>query len=85
METLDWDKVQLQVCFQVAKMSRPLISVFKVTEMGELHALRQKDEALVIMSQGATVALFARKGGFYVATMQVKNPCFQAFQRQAKK
>ena len=66
-------------------MSRPLISVFKLTEKGELHVLCKKNEALVVINQGATVARFARKRGLYVATMKVRNPRFQTFHRQAKK
>ena len=62
MEPPNCNRVQLQVCFQVAKVSRPLISVSKLTEMGELQVLCKKDEALVVTNQGATVARFARSG-----------------------
>ena len=85
MEPHNCNRVQLQVCFQVAKVSRPLISVSKLTEMGELQVLCKKDEALIVTNKGATVARFARRGGLYVAMMKVKNPRFQPFHRQAGK
>ena len=85
MEPPNCNRVQLQVCFQVAKVSRPLMSVSKLTEMGELQVLCKNDEAVVVTNQGATVARFARRGGFYVAMMKVKNPRFQPFRRQAGK
>ena len=71
--------MQLQVCFQVAKVSRPVISVSKMTETGELHTLRKKDESLVVTILGATVARFKRKGYFYVAMMKVWNSGFKHF------
>ena len=74
---------ELQFCFQIAKVTRPLISVTKMTEKGELQILCKKDEALVLDSKNRTVAKFARKGGLYVAVMKVRNPRFSHFPRPA--
>ena len=73
----------LQVCFQIAKVTRPLLSVTKMTEGGDMHVLCKKDEALVLDIHNRVVARFARKGGLYVALMRVKNPRWKPFQRQA--
>ena len=72
---------ELQFCFQIAKVTRPLISVTKMTEKGELQILCRKDEALVLDSKNKTVATFARKGGLYVAVMKVRNRRFSHFPR----
>ena len=74
---------ELQFCFQIAKVTRPLISVTKMTEKGELQILCRKDEALVLDGENKTVAKFARKGGLYVAVMKVRNPRFAPFHRPA--
>ena len=71
------------MCFQAAKVSRPLISASKMTEMGELHVLCKKDEALVVNSDGTTVARFKRRGRFYVAMMKIRNQRFRKFLRPA--
>ena len=73
----------LQVCFQIAKVTRPLLSVTKMIEGGDMHVLCKKDEALVLDIHNRVVARFARKGGLYVALMRVKNPRWKPFQRQA--
>ena len=74
---------ELQFCFQIAKVTRPLISVTKMTEKGELQILCRKDEALVLDIKKKQVAKFARKGWLYVAVMKVRNPRFSHFPRPA--
>ena len=69
-------------CFQAAKVTRPLLSVTKLTDSGQLHVICKKEEALVIDSQQRVLAIFKRNGGLYTAKMKVKNPRFQPFHRQ---
>ena len=75
---------ELHSCFQVAKVTRPLLSVTKMTASGELNVLCKKDEALVLNKQGKVVARFGRNGGLYTCMMKVKNPRFQPFARPAR-
>jgi hypothetical protein len=58
--------------FQIADVSRPLLSASKVADAGyEAHV-----NALVatISKNGKTVAKFHRKGGLYLATMRIRRP-----------
>ena len=71
--------IELQFCFQIAKVARPLISVTKMTESGELRVLCSADEALVLDKENRTVAKFVRQGGLYVAVMKMRNPRFSPF------
>ena len=75
---------ELHSCFQVAEVSRPLLSVTKMTASGELNVLCKKDEALVLNKQGKVVARFGRTGGLYTAMMKVRNPLYQPFGRPAR-
>ena len=65
--------------FQVAEISRPLMSVSRVCDMG-MECRFKKDEALIVNSDGQTVARFARHGGLYIANMRLKPP--EGFQGQ---
>ena len=74
-----------RVCnVQIAKVTRPLLSVTKMTESGKVTVLCKKDEALVLNEAGKTVATFKRSGGLYTAVMKVRNPRFQGFARPAR-
>ena len=75
---------ELHSCFQVAKVTRPLLSVTRMTASGELNVLCKKDEALVLNSKQQVVARFQRSGGLYTTMMKVKNPNFQPFPRPAR-
>lgn len=59
--------------FHVAEISRPLMSVSRVCDMG-MECRFKKDEALIVNDEGQTVARFARHGGLYIATMRLKAP-----------
>ena len=69
----------------MAKVTRPLLSVTKMTERGDLHVLCKKDEALILDQDNRTVALFVRKGGLYTVVMKVENPRWRPFHRPASK
>ena len=68
---------------QAAKVTRPLISVPKLTEGDKLAVICEEKEALVKTPQGHIVARFKKKGGLYVCMMRVKNPRWVPFRRPA--
>ena len=59
--------------FQVAEVTRPLMSVSRICDLG-MECRFKHDEALVVNEQGKTVARFARQGGLYIARMRLKPP-----------
>ena len=73
----------LKVIFQVAKVTRPLMSVSKICDAG-LAVKFTKDLALVIDAKDNEVCRFQRRGGLYVASMKMRNPRFKPEQRFAR-
>ncbi len=71
------DGIDMAMTVQIAKISRPLLSVTKMTESGEITVLCKKDAALILDGQGKTVATFPKKGGLYICMMKYKNPKFK--------
>ena len=71
---LSTNGVEMAMTVQIAKISRPLLSVTRMTESGELEVLCKKDVALILDSKGKTVATFNKKGGLYICMMKYKNP-----------
>ena len=69
----------IESTFQVAEISRPLMSVSRVCDMG-MERRFKKDEALIVNGEGQTVAWFARHGGPDIASMRLKPP--EGFQGQ---
>ena len=53
--------IAFQVCFQIAKVARRLISVTKTSENSDMNVLCKKEEALLLDKHKKTVATFARK------------------------
>ncbi len=74
---LSADGVDMAMTMQIAKISRPLLSVTKMTESGELTVLCKREEALILNSKGKTIARFPKKNGLYVCMMKYKNPKYQ--------
>ena len=70
--------VDMALTVQIAKISRPLLSVTEMTESGNLKVVCMKDEALVLDKKDKTVAKFPRKGGLYVCLMKYRNPKFRS-------
>ena len=68
---------EIGLCTQVTKVTRPLLSVSKMTEDGKLDVLCTKDRAVVRDQKGKVVATFPKKHGLYVCMMKVRNPRFQ--------
>jgi hypothetical protein len=71
------------ICMQVAKVTRPLISVPKLTEGDRLKVTCMEKEALVLTAGGKLVARFKKRGGLYVCMMRIKNPRWVPFARPA--
>ena len=78
----------VRTTFQVAKVTRPLMSVSKICDAG--MTMRFTATMAVIEDQkGKEVCRFIRKGGLYVATMKLRNPNYRPkeapFARQGTK
>ncbi len=68
---------ELCLNMQIAEITRPLISVTKMTEKDELAVLCKKDVALVLDRQNRVVTKFHREGGLYVCYMKYRNPRYK--------
>ena len=69
--------------FQVADITRPLLSVTKICEKGVLEVVCRQDAAYTLDKHKKIVAKFPRKNGLYISTMDVKNPKHPGFTRPA--
>ena len=69
---------------QIAKVTRPLLSVTKMTESGKVKVLCLQDVAEVQDLKGNVLASFKKAGGLYTAMMRVRNPKFLPFGRPAR-
>lgn len=67
--------------FQVAEITRPLMSVSRVCELGH-KCVFDDEKAEVISKDGKVLCTFRRKGGLYVAEMKLKSP--EGLQRPAR-
>ena len=67
----------IRLCTQVTKVTRPLLSVSKITEEGKLRVVCDQIKAAVIDLQGKVLATFPKKNGLYVCTMKVRNPRYK--------
>ena len=63
----------LRSTFQVAEVTRPLMSVGRICDQG-YQCLFTQTEARVVDSEGKTVVEFQRSGGLYVAKLKLKKP-----------
>ena len=73
----------VSINMQIAKVTRPLISVPKLTEGDKLKVFCMEKVALVQTPDGKLVARFKKRGGLYVCMMRVKNPKWAPFARPA--
>ena len=71
-----------EATFQVADVTKPLLSAGKICERGN-DVLFRRDAAYVLDSNAKVVVKFEKRNGLYVTTMAVKNPKHQGFHRQA--
>ncbi len=77
--------VEMEACFQIAKVTRPLLSVTKITEKGDLDVVCTRDQAMIVEKRtGKILATFKKKGGLYVGMVKVRNPKWQGFARSGQ-
>ena len=63
----------LRSCFQVAEITRPLMSVSRICDQ-DLVCVFTKQEAIIKDKEGNVICNFQRRGGLYVTTMRLKRP-----------
>ena len=64
----------MQCVFQIAAVTRPLMSVGKICDEGH-NVTFDKEKAIVRHTDGSELARFVRQpGGLYVAKMKLRNP-----------
>ena len=59
--------------FQIAEITRPLMSVSKICDQ-DMKCIFEKTHALIVAPNGSTVARFERDGGLYTCTMKLRKP-----------
>ena len=79
-EAQSGDRPRIQSTFQVAEISRPLMSVSKICDQG-YGCLFTKEGAQVLDQEGKEICKFGRSEGLYVSTMKLKPP--EPFRGQA--
>ena len=73
METFDKAPMGIEACFQVAEVTRPLMSVSKICDQG-LTCEFDNTSARILNDKKEIVCSFVREGGLYVARMKLKCP-----------
>ena len=71
---------KIQSIFQVAEITRPLMSVSRISDLG-LKCIFDDKKAEVVCAKGEVVCCVLRRGGLYVARMKSKAP--EGFHRPA--
>ena len=71
--SVDGRPSMLRSCFQVAEITRPLMSVSRVCDQGFACTFNSK-EARIVDENGVAICTFERRGGLYVTTMRLKRP-----------
>ena len=71
--TIEGEVQPLQTIFQVAKITRPLMSVSRICDE-DLRCLFDKHKAQVLSADGDVLCEFERRGGLYVGKMRLKCP-----------
>ena len=67
----------IKTTFQVAKVTRPLMSVSKICDAG-LWIKFTQNLAIIMDQNDKEVCRFIRRGGLYIARMKIRNPRFSA-------
>ena len=81
MLNMECDGIPLQSTFQVAEITRPLMSVRRVCDQG-LQCVFDDKEALVVGKDGKVVCKLAQAGGLDIAHLKRKSP--ELFGRHAR-
>ena len=71
------ESTEIKLCTAVTKVTRPLLSVSKMTETGKLMVMCDQNKAVVIDLQNKVLATFPKKNGLYVCAMKVRNPRYR--------
>ena len=83
LQPLADSSTDLTSCFQIAKVTRPLMSVGRICDNG-MDVTFSKTQAIVKDADGSQVCVFERKpGGLYTCKFRLKNP-LPGFTRQGK-
>ena len=69
---------------QIAKVTRPLLSVTKLTDSGKVKVVCTKDVAEIQDLNGKVLASFEKSGGLCTAMMWVRKLRHQPFGRPAR-
>jgi hypothetical protein len=74
LEPEDDESKAMKSCFQIAKVTRPLMSVGKICD-GGMQVVFTDKTATIKAPDGKTVCVFTRKpGGLYICKMRLKQP-----------
>ena len=65
--------MKLQSCFQIAEVTRPLLSVSMVCDQG-IECRFTETDARVMDKSGKTLVTFQRQGGLYISKLRLKPP-----------
>ena len=71
-----------ETTFQIAEVTRPLMSVSKLGMRGGYDVLCRKDKAYILDEDHKVVALFEQRNGLYVGNLNVTNPKHSGFMGQ---
>ena len=74
MEPLNDSRIAMSSCFQIARVTRPLMSVGKICDNG-LEVKFTDSQAVVSNKEGVQICVFERKpGGLYLCKFRLKRP-----------
>ena len=73
MQGKDKQGLLMSSVFQVAEITRPLMSVSRICDQN-MVCIFEKTHARIVTEQGETVARFDRDGGLYTCTMKLRKP-----------
>ncbi len=76
-------KRRIRTTFQVARVARPLWSVGRICDEG-FDVKFTKEYAVIMTPAGKEVCRFIRRGGLYLAQLDLQNPNGPGFRRQGK-
>ena len=73
LEPMNDDATPLKSCLQIAKATRPLMSVSRICDQ-DMVCIFEKTHARITDKDGKLVARFERDGGLYTCTMKLRRP-----------
>jgi hypothetical protein len=73
MKSTDASGFLMSSVFQVAEITRPLMSVSRVCDQ-DMVCIFEKTHARIVDKEGKQVARFERDGGLYTCTMKLRQP-----------